>query len=316
MPRKSLYYSRLSFFFISHGRALRDSIVALRQKPLAFLITTIALAIIIALPVVLYSLLHIFQRITSQWDSKPSVSLYLKEGASATQVQRLIAQARKYPAVAQVTYISPEQGLKDLNHYIEFSSVTSLLKDNPLPAVINLRFSNAHLKQQSINELLKTFQHAPLVDQVSADMAWIQRLQYILITAKRIILTLSILLASAMILVVSNTVRLTAQAHHRETQILRLLGASRYDIQRPFLYHGLVYGGCGALLAWMLSGLTLLWITPPLFKLVASHGQSNTLSATDWSSGLFIIVAAVLLSVVGSWLATRHVFCHYSYSSD
>lgn len=305
---KTLRYGDSALLAISHWRALKNSIKFLKQKPASFLLTAMTLAVIISLPIVLYSLLHEFQSLTKQFSSKPVISVYLKPYTATKNIQTLIRKTRAYPNVLQVNYISPEQGLKDFKRYSEFASAIPLLKSNPLPPVINITFSKLDLDKKPIDLLLNSLKKSPLVDQVSADIIWIQRLQYSLNMIKRFTLTLSLLLASAMVLVISNTVRLTAQAHHEETRILSLLGASRDYIRRPFLYHGLVYGCCGGVIALILSYLALSWIMPPLIKLIASYQQNRFSDHSSWSSGFFIVAMAILLSVIGSWLATRHFF--------
>ncbi len=302
---KSLQYSPFTFWLISHGRALKNSIKALREKPIAFFITAITLAVIITLPVTLYALLANFQQMTQQINSKPGISLYLKNHVTPAKIDSLIKEIQKYPQVSVVNYISPQQGLEDFKQYSEFSGVIPLLEHNPLPGVINITFSSLSLKKKAMDSLLNTLKQSPLVDQVSADITWIQRLQYSLSIAKRITLTLTLLLAVAMILVISNTVRLTAQAHHQETGILSLIGAARDYIRRPFLYHGLIYGCCGGLIAWILSHIILLWLTPPLLRLMESYGQTMPLASGHGLRGLLILGAAIFLSITGSWLATR-----------
>lgn len=304
---KSLQHKPPAFWIIAHWHALKNSIKSLKEKPLAFTITAATIAVTVALPVILYALLHSIQNLTGQWDTKPTIAVYLKKQTGSNQIDGIISQIKKYPLVAEVNYISPEEGLEAFNQSTQFDSITSLLEDNPLPGVINVTFLKVDLKQQPIKPLIDSLKKLPLVDHVSADTQWIQRLQYVFTTIKRIIFALSVLLAGAMVLVISNTVRLTAQAHREETQILTLIGATRAYIRRPFLYHGLVYGCCGGLIAWVLSDITLLWVTPPLLKLVETYGEIDFSTHIALSGVIFIVAIATLLSTLGSWIATRRL---------
>lgn len=304
---KSLQYKPPAFWIIAHWHALKNSIKSLREKPLAFVITAATIAVTVALPVILYALLHSIQSLTGQWDTKPTIAVYLKKYIHSNQVDDIISQIKKYPLVSEINYISPEEGLKAFNQSTQFGSITSLLEDNPLPGVINVTFLKIDLKQQPIKPLIDSLKKLPLVDYVSADTQWIQRLQYVFTTIKRIIFALSILLAGAMILVISNAVRLTAQTHREETQILTLIGATRAYIRRPFLYHGLIYGCCGGLIAWALSDITLVWVTPPLLKLIETYGENHFSTQIAFSGGIFVVAISTLLSIMGCWFATRRL---------
>ncbi len=60
------------------------------------------------------------------------------------------------------------------------------------------------------------------------------------------------LLASAVVLVIGNTLRLAMHNRHEEIQILKLIGATDPYIARPFLYSGIWYTLGGAILAYFI----------------------------------------------------------------
>lgn len=302
-----LQYHPLIFRILSHGLALQNSIKALKQKPIAFIITIITLAVIITLPSTLYGLLQNVQQLTGQLYHKPTISVYLQPQVKTADIDALIKKIQHYPSVGSARYISPQEGLKDFEKYSQFADVISLLPDNPLPGVINVTLASLDIDKKPVNHWITSLKKSKLVDQVSVDITWIQRLQYSLSMAQRATLTLTILLAAAMILVTSNTVHLTAQTHHQETEILQLIGATHDYIRRPFLYHGLIYGCCAGIAAWLLTHLILLWLIPPLAKLMQSYQTTQAISLMTPHHGLLIVATAITLSITGSWLATRHV---------
>lgn len=59
----------------------------------------------------------------------------------------------------------------------------------------------------------------------------------------------SVLLVFAAVLQVSNTIRMTAHARRREIGIMRLVGASSWHIQMPFVLEGLIAAVASALIA-------------------------------------------------------------------
>ena len=180
-----------------------------------------------------------------------------------------------------------------------------LLKNNPLPPVIDITLTQFNNATQSLKDLMLSVQTSTIVDETKLDTQWLQRMDFILTIAKRIILTLALLLSAGVILVVSNTIRLMTQTHKSEMQILKFIGATNHYIRRPFLYHGLLYGCLGGAVAWLLVYLVFDWISQPILQLIQSYGAALQIQGTDLITGAYILGAATLLSLIGSWLAIQ-----------
>lgn len=294
-----------AFLFIAHGHALKASIKKVWQKPISFVVTVLVIAITIALPAILYILLNNFQQIAGKWHNKPNISLYLKNNIRHDEVLELITYLKQQPNVTHINYISPEQGLLDLKKFSEFSDVLPLLKTNPLPPVISITFSHFNPKEKTSRALLKTLKQSPLIDQTNFDTEWIQKMQYILSLAQRIILTLALLLGVGVVLIVSNTIRLITQSQQQEISVLKFIGATYNYIRRPFLYQGLCYGLFGGLLAWSVVSFVTAFIASPTLKLIESYHSTIILHGSSFFTGMAILAVSAALSLTGSWLAIQ-----------
>jgi cell division transport system permease protein len=62
----------------------------------------------------------------------------------------------------------------------------------------------------------------------------------------------TVLLALAMALIVSNTLRMILLARAEEVHLMRLMGAKEWFVRMPFVLEGLVLGAGAGLLAWLL----------------------------------------------------------------
>ena len=67
--------------------------------------------------------------------------------------------------------------------------------------------------------------------------------------ARNAVVIIAIILIIAAILLVANTIRLSAFNRRRETSIMRLVGASNFYVQLPFLVEGMIAGLFGWLVA-------------------------------------------------------------------
>lgn len=301
---KSTHYSRYTFVIISHARALKQCILLMLKKPLSTSITAFVIGITIALPVFLSIILHDFQSIAASWQDKPNLSIYLKRDATHSQTQTLIHQLNTNIHINQVQYISPTQGLKELKEYSEFSDILPLLTNNPLPPVITVSLKQLQ-NTNTLHVLLPYIQNLSFVDQTRLDSQWIERMHYALQVANRIVFTIAGLLAIGVILVVSNTIHLMTQSHQHEMYILKLAGATNRYIRRPFLYNGLLYGVLGGGLASTLVILIDQWIAPPAMALLESYQVHTTFTAISPLTAGVITLSAVLMSLIGAWLAIQ-----------
>ena len=67
--------------------------------------------------------------------------------------------------------------------------------------------------------------------------------------ARNAVIIIAIILVIAAVLLVANTIRLSAFNRRRETSIMRLVGASNFYVQLPFLVEGVIAGMFGWLIA-------------------------------------------------------------------
>jgi cell division transport system permease protein len=112
------------------------------------------------------------------------------------------------------------------------------------------------------------------------------------------------LLVLSAVLQVSNTIRLAAFARRREIGIMRLVGASSWYIQLPFLLESVIAAllgvgfACGAIFALMK------WFIYP-----SLHGESQLMAWVDWGDALvamgWITVGGLLLAVLPTLVMTR-----------
>lgn len=305
-PTNRNTYSKSVLYMVRHFHAAKQSIKAMIKNPFSGIMTILIIGISGALPALLFVLLESIQNVSSHWGGKPSLTVYLKPTASDTEISTLLHLLQQQPNVKDVSYISPAQGLQELKQNSHIQDMLNLLKNNPLPPVIVISLSEIKHGAQSIAPLIDKLQHSTLVDQTNIDTTWIERINYILASAKRITLVLALILGAGLTLIVSNTIRLNTQAHYHDIQVLKFIGATTTYIRRPYLYHGLFYGGLGGLLAWSLVFSALLWISPPAQQLFASYQIAFSMTGNTLVVGIILIFISSALSITGAWIAVNH----------
>ena len=112
------------------------------------------------------------------------------------------------------------------------------------------------------------------------------------------------LLLVAALMQISNTIRLAAYARRREIGIMRLVGASNFYIQLPFLLEAVLAALIGAVLAcgtlWVIVYLLVMQRAQETFRVWQWIGATETFRAT-----LVMVVVGLVLAVVPTFLTTR-----------
>ena len=285
-----------------HGYSLLYSIGNLVRHPLASLMTVLVLAMAVLLPLLLWTGLQQLQGLRGLQQIE-RISVFIEPASTATpaQAQALAAQLLEWEQIATVQMISPQEGLQQLREQSGFGDTLALLEDNPLPWVMSVTPTDDSPEQ--VRSLLDRLQQLPWAALVQADLGWLRRLQSILDFAAATIQLLALLLAVAVLLVVSNTIRLDVQNRQDEIDVLALSGATPGFIRRPFLYTGFLYGVLGGVAALLLLALTLLLLRAPLAAIAVAYAIELRLHVPSPGTLAVVVLGSGGLGLVGAWLA-------------
>jgi len=122
----------------------------------------------------------------------------------------------------------------------------NFVQPGDLPASFQVKMKNAQADAGPVTQALIG---RPGVDSVGNDAAILTKFYQLLDGARNAVIVVAIILIVAAILLVANTIRLSAFNRRRETAIMRLVGASNFYVQLPFLVEGMIAGLIGWLIA-------------------------------------------------------------------
>jgi cell division transport system permease protein len=278
---------------------------------------TIALIVVVAISLSLLGtgLLFVKQVDNTRtfWQGKVQLSVYLctttsvspqcrQNGpATAAEKAQIESDLRALPQVEQVFYESQAQAYVHFRQ--DFSrdpSFTNLVSKSEIPDSFQVKLRNA---QTDFNVVAGTVEGRPGVDQIVNDSSILSKFYKLLNGARDAVVIIAIVLIIAAILLVANTIRLSAFNRRRETSIMRLVGASNFYVQLPFLVEGIIAGLFGWLIA---AGLLIAVKTLGLDTLQQYFPYNIQLSAADLVEVIvFAMVMGVALCGITSFLTLR-----------
>ncbi|MBZ4020003.1 permease-like cell division protein FtsX [Streptomyces purpurogeneiscleroticus] len=195
------------------------------------------------------------------WYDKVNVSIFFcnkndadsgtncAKGAATTQQKNDIrAELNRLPIVEKVQYESSDQAYKHYKEQFGDTPVAGLVTPDQLPESFRVK-----LKDPTKFAVIKSaFSERPGVQEVQDQRDTVEPL-FNLLNGMNIaaLCVMGLMLVVALLLIV-NTVRVSAFSRRRETGIMRLVGASSFYIQMPFILEAAIAGLIGAAFACVL----------------------------------------------------------------
>jgi cell division transport system permease protein len=227
---------------------------------------------------------------------KVQVSIFLADDVTDEQRAAIESRLDSSPEVKSYIYESKEEAFERFQQ--QFSQQPELVENTP-PDALPESFRVELVNPERYEVIKAEFPAgADGVDQVRDEGDFLDRLFSLLNGARNATIAVAVVQALAALLLISNTIQLAAFNRRNETNIMRLVGASRWYTQLPFILEAAVAGLIGALLA--VGGLVL---TKVLFvdRTLAGPIKAGIIPPVDWSAIAFIapVIAAAGVGLAG-----------------
>jgi cell division transport system permease protein len=276
---------------------------------------TISLVITVAIAMALFGTgLLLRQQVSaskSYWYDKIEVSIFLcaktssnpvcqKQDVTDQQRQTLKAQLEKMPQVSQVQYENKQQAYARFkDRFAGSPGFVESTREGDIPDSFRVKLKNP----EEYKAVAQAMLNQPGVDSVINEQEILKRFFRILNGLQVAALTIALIQVIAAVMLVGNTVRLSAFNRRRETGIMRLVGASNTYIQMPFILEGAIAGLIGGLFA----SILLIFSKKLLVDRLA--GDVQLVSQLGWNVVILVIIVSicfgVLLCAVSSFLTLR-----------
>jgi cell division transport system permease protein len=277
---------------------------------------TLALIVVVAISLSLLGTGMLFvkqvDRTSSLWQSKVEVSIYFcvkssgnascQQDGPATQAEKTQLEQRleSMSQVEHVYYVSQQQAYQQFRQFYANQPFVDYTTAADIPDSLQVKLVNPTTDFAIVNSAVTG---AAGVANVVNDIEVLGNFYKLLDTARNSVVIIALMLLVAAILLVANTIRLSAFNRRRETSIMRLVGASNLYIQLPFLLEGAIAG----LIGWAIAaGLLVAAKSFVLDALEQGQALSVGLSTGDLIQVMALtMLAGLLLCGVTSFLTLR-----------
>ena len=292
----------------------------LRRTPLSSLNTILVAAIALLLPCYLFIAVKTTEQLTTNWQGRPQLTLFLIEGIDAEEAAVIFEEVNLNPRVARAQLMTPDDALNEFSvlsgAYSESSSTLSefateldFLGENPLPFSIVLMPKAEYTQPDAVRELQQLFETIEGIDSIRLDLEWVAKFGALSVTIERIALMLSGLLGLGLVLIIGNTIKLLIINRRHEIEVIKLVGGSNRFVRRPFLYYGALIGFFGGVFALLLLLLSSIALTPALDQLAQSYQASSIIYRFSAVNALSLLAAGTLIGWISArWSVAQHIW--------
>ncbi len=302
LAQKVAHYRR------NHLRNLVSSFRRLATTPFQSIMTVLVIAIAMALPAGLYVGVYNIERLGSGIEVSARMSVFLNPAATKEMIDTLMVAVDARSDVESVVFISADLALEEFRKTSGFGDSLDMLETNPLPPAFQITPARAMIGDQAaLKALVAWLEEQDIVDEVSLDLAWLQKLHALVEAGRQVVLGLGIALAIGVLLVMGNTIRMAIESRRDEIVVVKLIGGTDGYVRRPFLYSGVWYGLLAGLLAWFLVWLGFLSLTGEVERLAKLYQSDYVLAGPGFLALLTLVGGGGALGLVGAWVA---VFGH------
>lgn len=186
------------------------------------------------------------------------VSLILGQSVTEEEGQELTKRLTSDPQVLSADFISRERGTQEMKTLLG-EDFLSVFESNPVPLSIDLHLNGDMVSRDSLVFLKSRFLTEPAVEEVVYQESLVEILNANLRKIVAILTGVVIVLLFISFVLINNTVRLNVYSRRFTIHTMRLVGATRAFIRRPFMRHTLVQGAVSGLLAAGCIAAALWW---------------------------------------------------------
>jgi cell division transport system permease protein len=294
---------------VSFGFFLREAIRALKRNAVP---SFAAMATVLVTVLILGVFIPMVQATTgaaNEVRGKVIADVYMKTNATGKDVERVrkIIETQ-VPHVGKVQFVSKKQALAS-EREAGRGDYYDLLGSNPLPDTFRVTPDNPD-NIGAVRDALAPVSPSGgrtvidgAIDEVRNREEDTAKILSVTRVVKLTMALLAILLVTASILLIANTIRLSLYARRREVEVMKLVGATDWFIRWPFVLEGVLVGCLGGFVAVLLLGVVKVAVVDPLaadFALIAAPDTMNfpLLIAV-------LLLASVGVSALGSGLSLR-----------
>lgn len=241
-------------------------------------------------------------RLALSLESQVQISVYLADDLKKADRDDLAFDIKNMQGIESIKFVSRDEAKERLAQRLGDQKylLDALGEQNPLPDAFELTVKQPDM----VETAAKAIEKMPGVEAAKYGQDVVENLFAITRLMRIFGVALMLLLASATLFIISNTIRLTVFARRKEIAIMKYVGATDWFIRWPFLLEGIVLGFVGGIIAALVlrsfyaAMAAKIYDTLAFFPLMPQYPFMNYVA-------IAIILSGMAIGAIGSTISLK-----------
>ena len=239
----------------------------------------------------------------SKLDDQVQLIVYLNDNITSSEREVLEDIISKSPFVKSITEVSKKIAWEEFQSNMSENLKPLLdIKFNPLPASYKIQFHEADSRLVHIRKLSEKLKAKKGIESVEYGQEWIAKFEKFMFFSRLFLFAMGGLLCFGLILIISNTIRLSIYSRQDEIELMLLIGATPSFVKVPFLLEGMLQGFTGSILSLFLIRGINLYLKDEFQSAIESMSMEFKLIAEPYLFGL--VGLSLLVGLLASYIST------------
>ena len=268
-----------------------------RRMASAWISMLISITLVLMLVGVATLLMVNARSISDYFRENMAVSVVLKTEVSDADAAAFEKALAGKPFVKGTRLISREQGTAEMAALLGDDFLTAF-SETPVPVSIALTLKPEYVSKDPLAKTESIVGEDPLVDEVAYQSSLVEALNENLNKVTLVLAVLTALLLFISYVLISNTMRLSVFSRRFTVHTMKLVGATKRFIRRPFMVQAAVLGLVASVLACLILAGGLFLLREEFYQIFNVFERDNLIitAAAVVVAGLFICTFSTYLS--------------------
>ena len=262
----------------------------------SYIVSTVSIALVLFLLGAVGYLMTAAMRVTGSLKESITLIVELENGISEERKAEIKGMLEQSPMAADVTYVSKEDKLNDSEFRkifaVEFEEV---LDENPLLDSFEVRLTALSEERAAFEAFITDMEGKDGVEHISYPAELIDRVHSTINKVRPALLVFAVVLLIISLTLLNNTIRLAIFSKRYLINTMKLVGATKWFIIKPFLWDGVKQGFWAGVIAAALFGAVVYSI---------DHNLPELSSPEMLEASSVILAGMVIVGVVVSFFFT------------
>lgn len=229
------------------------------------------------------------------------ITVLLKQDVDEEAAASYQKSVETMPYVRSTRLVSREEGTEDLKKMLG-EDFLSVFEASPVPVSLEVTLQAQYVSADSLALVIPVLSASPLVDEVDCQQSLVDALNANLTKISLILGVFILLMLFISFVLINNTVRLNVFARRFTVHTMKLVGATRAFIRRPFTAKAVLQGLCSAVLALLMLATIMYFLSRSFVQLFDMITLRSMLivSAT-------VVVCGVVICVVSTFFVVNRL---------